>query len=105
MTEITNHSDSGTSAIDEMRCHHQWSTPSLAEPSPIARPNGDFIWGDFISGDFIWGDPVGASAMSRSLCHGPSVTGPCHGPTVTGHCDMPTTQASRVRTAVPISTA
>src|SRR4051794_2215219 len=86
MTETTNHSDSGTSAIDEMRCHHQWSTPSLAEPSPIARASGDFIGGDFIGGDFIggdfiggdfiWGDPVGASAMSQSLCHGPPFTGP-----------------------------
>src|SRR5579863_1249684 len=45
MTAMTNHSTSGTSAIAVTRWAHQCSTPSLAEPSPIARPKGDLIGG------------------------------------------------------------
>src|SRR5437763_11799273 len=48
MTTMTNHSASGTSASEVTRWAHQCSTPSLAEPSPIARPNGDRIRVDVI---------------------------------------------------------
>src|ERR1700680_3252951 len=41
MTTITNHSASGTRASAVTRRAHQCSTPSLAEPSPIARLNGE----------------------------------------------------------------
>src|SRR5690348_9202522 len=70
MTEITNHSASGTSAIDEMRCHHQCSTPSFAEPSPIARPNGDFIRGDLMRGcdSAILGSPGGDTGDPGDDC-------------------------------------
>src|SRR4051795_7317708 len=58
MTELTNHSESGTSAIDETRCHHQCSTPSFAEPSPMARPSGDLRWGDLRGGSAILRSPL-----------------------------------------------
>src|SRR6266478_4503732 len=45
MTAITNHRVSGTNAIAVSRCIHQCSTPSLAEPRPIARPSGERIGG------------------------------------------------------------
>src|SRR5882724_2111506 len=45
MTAMTNHTVSGTSASAVTRCAHQCSTPSLAEPSPIARLNGERMRG------------------------------------------------------------
>src|SRR3954465_2161186 len=51
MTEATNQRLNGTSAIAVTRCAHQCSTPSLAEPSPIARPSGERIRDAIISGD------------------------------------------------------
>src|SRR5690242_19516080 len=49
--EATNHRLNGTSAIAVTRCAHQWSTPSFAEPSPIARPSGERIRDAIISGN------------------------------------------------------
>src|SRR5712691_6571632 len=49
MMATTNHNASGTSASAVIRCAHQCSTPSLAEPSPIARPNGERMRGVNIS--------------------------------------------------------
>src|SRR6266567_4144347 len=49
MIAMTNHSASGTSASAVTRWAHQWSTPSLAEPSPIARLNGERMRGVAIS--------------------------------------------------------
>src|SRR3954471_17993764 len=40
---MTNHNTSGTSAIEVTRNAHQCSTPSFAEPRPIARPSGERI--------------------------------------------------------------
>src|SRR5215471_17067653 len=51
MTEATNQRVNGTSAIAVMRWAHQCSTPSFAEPSPIARPSGERIPDAIISGD------------------------------------------------------
>src|SRR6516162_3259331 len=51
MTEATNQRVNGTSAIAVMRWAHQCSTPSFAEPSPIARPSGERIRDAIISGD------------------------------------------------------
>src|SRR5205807_3770604 len=51
MTEATNQRLNGTSAIAVMRCAHQCSTPSFAEPSPIARPSGERIRDAIISGN------------------------------------------------------
>src|SRR5436309_4057954 len=41
MTAMTNHTASGTRAKAVTRWAHQCSTPSLAEPRPIARPSGE----------------------------------------------------------------
>src|SRR5215469_17715259 len=43
MTDATNQRLNGTSATAVMRWTHQCSTPSFAEPSPIARPSGERI--------------------------------------------------------------
>src|ERR1700720_308918 len=51
MTEATNQRLNGTSAIAVMRCAHQCSTPSFAEPSPIARPSGERIRDAIMSGN------------------------------------------------------
>src|SRR5437763_2646721 len=51
MTEATNQRHNGISAIALMRCAHQCSTPSFAEPSPIARPSGERIRDAIMSGD------------------------------------------------------
>src|SRR5260370_3717580 len=51
MTAATNHRVSGTSATAVMRCIHQCSTPSFAEPSPIARPSGERIRDAIMSGN------------------------------------------------------
>src|ERR1700746_1560142 len=51
MTEATNQRLNGTSAIAVMRCAHQCSTPSFAEPSPIARPSGERIRDAITSGN------------------------------------------------------
>src|SRR5229473_3864387 len=59
MIAMTNHSASGTNASAVTRWAHQWSTPSLAEPSPIARLNGERMRGVSISSAPIGeaGDP------------------------------------------------
>src|SRR3984893_1295153 len=51
MKEATNQRLNGTSAIAVMRCAHQCSTPSFAEPSPIARPSGERIRDAIMSGN------------------------------------------------------
>src|SRR5262249_7612297 len=66
MTAITNHKVNGTSAIAVMRWAHQCSTPSFAEPSPIARPSGERIRDAIISGNPVRypGDPGSQSQRS-----------------------------------------
>src|SRR6202030_4695646 len=51
MKEATNQRLNGTSATAVMRCIHQCSTPSFAEPSPIARPSGEHIRDVIMSGN------------------------------------------------------
>src|SRR5271155_2738329 len=48
---ITNHRTSGTSAAAVTRCSSQCSTPSFADPRPIARPSGERIRDAAISAD------------------------------------------------------
>src|SRR5215469_726206 len=66
MTEATNQRVNGTSAIAVMRWDHQCSTPSFAEPSPIARPSGERIRDAIISGNpaSYPGDPGNQSQRS-----------------------------------------
>src|SRR5436190_11518480 len=51
ITPLTNHRLNGTSAIAVIRCAHQCSTPSFAEPNPIARPSGERIRDAIMSGN------------------------------------------------------
>src|SRR5207302_7902590 len=74
MTAMTNHSASGTSASAVIRWAHQWSTPSLAEPSPIARLNGERMRGIAISSAPIGdaGDPGDQGQDDRRRNHHPA---------------------------------
>src|SRR5713226_7899362 len=74
MTAITNHSASGTSASAVTRWAHQCSTPSLAEPSPIARLNGERMRGVAISSAPIGdaGDPGDDGQRCRPRDHCPA---------------------------------
>src|ERR1700687_5762551 len=74
MTAITNHSASGTSAIAVTRWAHQCSTPCLAEPSPIARANGERMRGVAISSAPVGNadDPGNRGQYDGCADHGPA---------------------------------
>src|SRR6516225_1990434 len=74
MIAITNHTLSGTNAAAVMRCSHQCSTPSFAEPRPSARPSGERIRLVIISVDPVddRGDPGDHCQHCRSANHEPA---------------------------------